>query len=1415
MTVSNAVTAAVAYELPLSHAAERTPHTMNHRHRPVAARPPPPVLLCSSSFAHHLLFLGLLLLCASLPRCCLCSTVVGTWVHLSIDPSTAPTSGFCDQWVGVDSAHERLIMVGGDDGDETGPQGTWMLDYSQSFQSPVWLNLSIDLSSATAIDSPYIGGGPQGALASSPALLARSGSGVYTANQPELIVWGGHSLVNVTFFNAAYEASLGGPDGETAVWSDESGLTAAMPKVAWATSAWGDVNETLLFMYGGTVAPAGVDSSDLWLLNLSESNAVWRNITGLSSGDHPRPLSGCRMQFDPVGNQLVLMGGYSCTADFASGLGGGSSCFSNSVWLMSLHQSSMYEWTEIADPNPGPSSTWPSARAWHSTVLFGQQLWVFGGQYQDASATVYFLNDVQVFDLQQRTWQPTNIKGAKPPVMWSQTSSLVLSPDDGIWHMVTIGGCSQSVYYPDVYILKLNTAVTADNCELTGAGLESTTAGVPAYFLIQTRVALNISNSSTPSSTGAQSGHLVVFGAILTYGVQLDFDVLVIGQVGGVSTQVSSSIEELGNGLYNVSYTAFGGVATSCGNVSEPAKVTISITLDGQYLPDTPFNVPVLPSTFVPAQTSVTGETNAVQGKEAYITIQPADAYGNVAQGALNASRLVIEVDGQPLPLTAISTDSEGVYEVEYVAPEQSQYSLSVLLDGEPVSGSPFTISPLANMDISTSEETGMRVLAGLASLCLLAAMAFLYRTRGVAKVKAASPLFLFFILVGCQLALIGVLLPVAQQPSSHSSTCGAYAFTLSVGFTLAVSSLVVKTWRIARIFDRRKIRVRVITDRTLLVPVAAVVTIDLVLNCIWLGVDPLLPSDFVSSSNALLHYTACSSTNTLLWYSLMFVPKGMLLAYGVVLASQVRNVPVAFNESKWIGLAVYNIAFCSIILLAILLLLTGSPASVYVIRSIGVIWCVLATGGLMLLPKLNSEAIVDPAVPSSSEHKRTTSDGVTSGNQANLKSYESSPSTVRGMKPNSQQVPLSINAADGLYRTVTSWQKSTRAAPTPPSSKAASHRTIVNGEFKWEPNAATSKQPLTARGGGGGGGAGGGDEPSLPLVAPLHSPRSKRTLPHDGSSDNRARLHSPAGAEAERVIAQLRTQLSALSAVIDAITLNTPIHTEHGLALASHSIYAAAPAASTTDAPPPTAPVPAVATESGRGSEQADSITAALLPASTDSAAHPLSAPPPSVAAVSQSELSAEGHSAARAAFQSEWTAYEAAALSRLEAHKATGTSEQRDTDTTAAAAAAGGVSDTTPPLSVLLSHPVCVALLKVELSEMQSVHLLQFVLHCQRYRSLQTLKLRRAVAGRLYAAFLSSSAQQRIELSEPLLSAIVAALQHTDEQLCSVQLFDDAEVEVGGAMKRKLIPRLMEHNNSTLRRCQTVLQMLPWPTH
>jgi hypothetical protein len=304
---------------------------------------------------------------ASAPRC--------TWIQLAVDAATGPApQGMCDQSAVYDAAQHRLLVAAGELSDNTDSiRGVWALDFSSSFSSPSWLNLTL-LQSDTPAPSPRTG---------LPAALQPAAS---AASWSSFLMIGGFDLEQQSFDNETWDAAIGSSASEAVdsfAWQQLATAAAEpLPGLAWSDCAWADDAASLLLMYGGTSGQTGADSGDLWLLDLSLSEPQWQNITAASSGARPPPLSGLRLQRDSARSQLVLFGGYSCTADSASG-GGGSACFTNGVWLLSLNASSLYHWSRAFDAAAQPEAAAPIPRAWHSTVLLQDQLWVFGGNYID------------------------------------------------------------------------------------------------------------------------------------------------------------------------------------------------------------------------------------------------------------------------------------------------------------------------------------------------------------------------------------------------------------------------------------------------------------------------------------------------------------------------------------------------------------------------------------------------------------------------------------------------------------------------------------------------------------------------------------------------------------------------------------------------------------------------------------------------------------------------------------------------------------------------------------------------------------------------------------------------------------------------------------------------------------------------
>ena len=129
-------------------------------------------------------------------------------------------------------------------------------------------------------------------------------------------------------------------------------------------------------------------------------------------------------------------------------------------------------------------------------------------------------------------------------------------------------------------------------------------------------------------------------------------------------------------------------------------------------------------------------------------------------------------------------------------------------------------------------------------------------------------------------------------------------------------------------------------------------------------------------------------------------------------------------------------------------------------------------------------------------------------------------------------------------------------------------------------------------------------------------------------------------------------------------------------------------------------------------------------------------------------------------------------------------------------------------PTLLELLTHPVCVELVKDELDRIHSVENLVFYLHAVRYRQLQNVKARRVVAQQLYDTFIVEAAPQQINISTRQRDAIQATLKRRGDDACVPSLFREAEREVALLMETNMMKAFV--SSSAYRVCSAVLKGL-----
>ncbi|KAJ3185721.1 hypothetical protein HDU85_001080 [Gaertneriomyces sp. JEL0708] len=207
----------------------------------------------------------------------------------------------------------------------------------------------------------------------------------------------------------------------------------------------------------------------------------------------------------------------------------------------------------------------------------------------------------------------------------------------------------------------------------------------------------------------------------------------------------------------------------------------------------------------------------------------------------------------------------------------------------------------------------------------------FIYRNEGV--IKKASWKSLLLIALGTCLVSASPLLYIG---SLDRAMCIGQPFLLNVGFGLTFSNLLAKTWRVYKIFSNPKKMSMAIDDARLLQFSTGIVMVELMLCIVWITYDT--PRITAVAMTEVKHMLVCQSSsasfqNAMTAASMAF--NGMLLLMATWLSYQTRHVRAEWNESRWIGISVYNIVAVSALFLPLVYNVDFIGYS-FVLRSLG-----------------------------------------------------------------------------------------------------------------------------------------------------------------------------------------------------------------------------------------------------------------------------------------------------------------------------------------------------------------------------------------------------------------------------------------------------------------------------------------------
>ncbi|KAG0256274.1 hypothetical protein BG011_004642 [Mortierella polycephala] len=199
--------------------------------------------------------------------------------------------------------------------------------------------------------------------------------------------------------------------------------------------------------------------------------------------------------------------------------------------------------------------------------------------------------------------------------------------------------------------------------------------------------------------------------------------------------------------------------------------------------------------------------------------------------------------------------------------------------------------------------------------------------------IKSASPLFCILELIGLSLTLSWVFLRT-RVPSP--GVCRIGMMPLILGLTINLSALVVKNYRIYRIFNS----ISVINH-----------AIPLIIRCF---VTRLKPAMIRTNNNEFWVYCTSEETQTF-WTIIIGVAPVLLNAFGIYLAFKTRNVTRLWNEARSIALTIYLVSSSIIIIIIV----QAFPNSLYRITYYVTITCVFLASFteylILFYPKLRN----------------------------------------------------------------------------------------------------------------------------------------------------------------------------------------------------------------------------------------------------------------------------------------------------------------------------------------------------------------------------------------------------------------------------------------------------------------------------
>ncbi|KAJ3112300.1 hypothetical protein HDU96_004710 [Phlyctochytrium bullatum] len=253
---------------------------------------------------------------------------------------------------------------------------------------------------------------------------------------------------------------------------------------------------------------------------------------------------------------------------------------------------------------------------------------------------------------------------------------------------------------------------------------------------------------------------------------------------------------------------------------------------------------------------------------------------------------------------------------------------------------------------VDYTDPLGIAFMAVAATLafCALVLFAIIVQYRNHKIMTSSSPVFMLIMVVGTLLAHAAIFVYTGEPTRA---LCIVQPWLLVMAYSLTVSALVTKNYRIFKIFRNKHLMKLKLQDTELIKACACLIAVNVVLLIVWTAVDP--PQKVLVPLTTSQFYGCRSSNSSFGWGIIggLLAYNSLLLGAGVYLAYYTRNVKGPYNESKFIGYTIYTMVLLNIILIPLSYIEMMGPKFQYLFRGVGIELSAVAVSLNMFVPKI------------------------------------------------------------------------------------------------------------------------------------------------------------------------------------------------------------------------------------------------------------------------------------------------------------------------------------------------------------------------------------------------------------------------------------------------------------------------------